>query len=73
MRRNKKVTLVEGLSTAYDYSKILKFFKREYNCNGSMSTEKKQILLSGDHREDIGKFFEDEGICEPKNIKIHGM
>lgn len=73
IRRNKKVTVIEGLSTEYDYSKILKFFKREFNCNGSMSVEKKYIQLSGDHREEIGKFFEEEGICEPKNIKIHGM
>ena len=72
IRRGRKVTVIEGLSTIYDYLKILKFFKREYNCNGSMNTKKKYIQLSGDHKKKVGNFFLEEGICNERNLKVHG-
>ena len=64
--------MVEGLAPVYDYSKILKFFKREFNCNGSMNKPEQWIQLSGDHREKVYNFFVEEGICNEKNIKVHG-
>jgi translation initiation factor 1 (eIF-1/SUI1) len=47
-----------------------------YSCNGSVFLDKKigklVIKISGDHREDVAKFFYEEGIAEHENIKIHG-
>jgi translation initiation factor 1 len=72
IRRGRKVTVVEGLSTDYDYLKILKFFKKEFNCNGSMDITKKYFQLSGDHRKEVSNFFIEEGICDERNLKVHG-
>lgn len=47
------MTLIEGLSTKFDYLKILKFLKKQFNCNGSMNKKEQVIQLSGDHRNEV--------------------
>ncbi|KAG2144749.1 translation initiation factor SUI1-domain-containing protein [Suillus cothurnatus] len=63
------------LSAEYDPKKLLKAFKKEFACNGTLVDDEEMgqvIQLQGDQRLKIVKFLTEEGI--PKNtIKLHGF
>lgn len=76
LKKGKKITTINGLGEEYDFDKILKYFKKAFNCNGSVKKDTKglsTIQLSGDHRELCVKFFIEEGIADDDNIRVHGI
>ncbi|KAH8107126.1 translation initiation factor SUI1 [Cristinia sonorae] len=75
-RNGRKVlTTLQGLPKEYDAKKILKAFKKEFACNGTLVDDEEAgqvIQLQGDQRQKISNFLVEEGI--PKaTIKIHGF
>eukprot|EP00744_Colponema_vietnamica_P003533 GILI01005401.1.p2 GENE.GILI01005401.1~~GILI01005401.1.p2 ORF type:complete len:107 (-),score=28.46 GILI01005401.1:485-805(-) len=72
----KSLTTIQGLSPEFDFKKILRAFKKNFNCNGTIVEDEEmgQILqLSGDQRANVSEFFIHEGIVEKNNLKIHGF
>ncbi|KAL7007271.1 Eukaryotic translation initiation factor eIF-1 [Cystobasidiomycetes sp. EMM_F5] len=72
----KTVTTVQGIPDEYDPKKLLKHFKKEYACNGTLVEDEdlgQVIQLQGDQRAKISQtLIEDVGL--PKDtIKIHGF
>jgi len=71
----KTLTTLQGLPKEYDPKKLLKAFKKEFACNGTLVDDEEMgqvIQLQGDQRLKIVKFLTEEGI--PKNtIKLHGF
>jgi translation initiation factor 1 len=76
MSGRKRITLIEGIPTDIDLKKVLKYFKREFNCNGTIlrneETGAKIIQLTGDKREVTKDFFIEEQIVGKKNVMVHG-
>merc|ERR1712151_342022 len=72
----KCLTVVNGIPEDIDLHKVLKAWKKIFNCNGSVRMNQKlgkeSIGLSGDHREEICDFLIHEGIGTKEFIKIHG-
>ncbi|OEL22838.1 Protein translation factor SUI1-like protein 2 [Dichanthelium oligosanthes] len=71
----KSLTMVQGLSAAYNYAKILRDLKREL-CSSGIVVEDEDlsnvIQLQGDHRKAVTAFLVKAGIATKANIKIHG-
>ncbi|THH33936.1 hypothetical protein EUX98_g266 [Antrodiella citrinella] len=71
----KTLTTLQGLPKEYDAKKLLKAFKKEFACNGTLVDDEEAgqvIQLQGDQRSKISTFLVEEGI--PKaTIKIHGF
>ncbi|EIW85050.1 eukaryotic translation initiation factor SUI1 [Coniophora puteana RWD-64-598 SS2] len=71
----KTLTTLQGLPKEYDPKKLLKAFKKEFACNGTLVEDEEMgqvIQLQGDQRVKIANFLTEEGI--PKNtIKLHGF
>eukprot|EP01102_Stenamoeba_stenopodia_P018635 TRINITY_DN686_c0_g1_i1.p1 TRINITY_DN686_c0_g1~~TRINITY_DN686_c0_g1_i1.p1 ORF type:complete len:113 (+),score=28.10 TRINITY_DN686_c0_g1_i1:290-628(+) len=72
----KTLTTVQGLSPELDYKRILKAFKKDFCCNGTIvdDPELGQVIqLQGDQRKKISDFLIQEGICQKPHVKIHGF
>jgi translation initiation factor 1 len=72
----KSVTTVQGLSSALDLKKILKVFKKELCCNGTVHEDEKagQVLqLQGDQRQFVLDFLVKEDIAKKEDIVVHGF
>lgn len=72
----KTLTTLQGLPTQYDNKKILKVFKKEFACNGTIVDDEElgQVLqLSGDQRLKIAEFLVKEEIAKKSEIKVHGF
>lgn len=72
----KTLTTVQGLAPDLNLKKILKYFKREFCCNGTIVKDPemgKVIQVQGDQRQNISNFLTTENICEKSQIKIHGF
>jgi translation initiation factor 1 len=71
----KTLTTLQGLPKEYDPKKLLKAFKKEFACNGTLVDDEEMgqvIQLQGDQRIKISTFLVEEGI--PKaTIKVHGF
>lgn len=69
----KSITIIEGLASDLDLTKILKYMKKNFKCNGKVQKEDNVIQLQGDQREISQEFILDMGIVESKaDIHIHG-
>ncbi|KAK7467052.1 Eukaryotic translation initiation factor eIF-1 [Stygiomarasmius scandens] len=71
----KTLTTLQGLPKQYDPKKLLKAFKKEFACNGTLVDDEKMgqvIQLQGDQRSKISTFLTDNGI-ERSTIKVHGF
>ncbi|KIY68625.1 eukaryotic translation initiation factor SUI1 [Cylindrobasidium torrendii FP15055 ss-10] len=71
----KTLTTLQGLPKQYDSKKLLKAFKKEFACNGTLVDDEKLgkvIQLQGDQRLKISTFLTDEGI-DRATIKVHGF
>ncbi|CAG8604379.1 3302_t:CDS:2 [Acaulospora morrowiae] len=71
----KTLTTVQGLPSDYDQKKLLKAFKKEFACNGTLVQDEELgqvIQLQGDQRLKVQNFLSEEGI-DKKIIKIHGF
>lgn len=71
----KTLTTLQGLPKEYDAKKLLKAFKKEFACNGTLVDDEELgqvIQLQGDQRQKISMFLIEEGI--PKSdVKVHGF
>ncbi|GAA5966912.1 hypothetical protein JCM8115_006202 [Rhodotorula mucilaginosa] len=71
----KTITTLSGVPTEYDPKKLLKAFKKEFACNGSVEEHEehgKVIQLQGDQRQKIMEMLIEEGIGK-ETIKMHGF
>ena len=71
----KTLTTLQGLPKQYDPKKLLKAFKKEFACNGTLVEDEKMgqvIQLQGDQRAKISNFLVENGL-EKGTIKVHGF
>ncbi|CAM0902500.1 unnamed protein product [Alopecurus aequalis] len=72
----KTLTTVQGLSTGYNYAKVLRDLKRDLCCNGTVVEDKELgnvIQLQGDHRKKVAAFLAKAGLAKTDCIKVHGF
>eukprot|EP00850_Spirogloea_muscicola_P006865 SM000033S12386 [mRNA] locus=s33:615182:616462:+ [translate_table: standard] len=72
----KSLTTVQGLRKDFNYSRILKDFKKEFCCNGTVvqDPELGQVIqLQGDQRKNVSTFLVTAGLVKKDMIKIHGF
>lgn len=72
----KTLTTVQGLPRSLDPKRVLKAFKKNFACNGTIVDDPdlgEVIQLSGDQRQKIATVLVDEGICGKDEIKVHGF
>ena len=72
----KCITHVQGLSqdTELDLKKILRTFKKTFNCNGSIQTDDeygKVLQMSGDQRTGVYEYLTEKKILKPNQIIKH--
>lgn len=71
----KTLTTLQGLPKEYDQKKILKAFKKEFACNGTLVDDEElgQIIqLQGDQRQKVSAFLIEEGVNKT-DVKVHGF
>ncbi|KAL4067853.1 eukaryotic translation initiation factor 1 [Scleroderma citrinum] len=71
----KTLTTLQGLPKEYDPKKLLKAFKKEFACNGTVveDTEMGEVIqLQGDQRVKISNFLVENGM-DKSTIKVHGF
>ncbi|KAF8626290.1 hypothetical protein AX15_004961 [Amanita polypyramis BW_CC] len=71
----KTLTTLQGLPKQYDSKKLLKAFKKEFACNGTLVDDPEMgevIQLQGDQRAKISNFLIENGI-EKSTVKVHGF
>ncbi|WFD35606.1 Eukaryotic translation initiation factor eIF-1 [Malassezia cuniculi] len=71
----KTLTTLQGLPKEYDPKKLLKAFKKEFACNGTIVDDEEMgqiIQLQGDQRQKISMFLIEEGIPK-QEVKVHGF
>ncbi|KAK4054708.1 hypothetical protein OIV83_000632 [Microbotryomycetes sp. JL201] len=71
----KTITTLQGVPKEYDPKKLLKAFKKEFACNGSIvdDAEMGQVIqLQGDQRTKIVEILVEEGVSKD-TIKVHGF
>eukprot|EP00245_Coleochaete_scutata_P000714 TRINITY_DN1083_c0_g1_i1.p1 TRINITY_DN1083_c0_g1~~TRINITY_DN1083_c0_g1_i1.p1 ORF type:complete len:116 (-),score=29.93 TRINITY_DN1083_c0_g1_i1:246-593(-) len=72
----KSLTTVQGIAKAFNYNTILKDFKKEFCCNGTVVEDPelgKVIQLQGDQRKNVSMFLVKAGIVKKDAIKLHGF
>ncbi|EGF82922.1 hypothetical protein BATDEDRAFT_84447 [Batrachochytrium dendrobatidis JAM81] len=72
----KTLTTVQGIPADLDQKRILKAFKKEFACNGTLVEDDdlgQVIQLQGDHRLKVQTFLATEGIAPKDKIKLHGF
>ena len=71
----KCITTIQGLSEDLDTKKIVKAFKKMFNCNGAINRDEElgEVLqLSGDQRTNVKEFLLEQEICAEDQIVVHG-
>jgi len=71
-----RITTIAGIPKVVDHKRILKFMKKNLSCNGSTVKHEEHgtiIQLQGDHRESVSKILISQGICDKKQVHIHGV
>lgn len=76
-RTSKKyMTLVTEIPEKYDLKKIVKYIKKCYNCNGTVSKDdddNEYLSFSGDQRQNISNFFVEYNVMDKENIIVRGF
>lgn len=70
------MTTIQGIPESMNLNKVLKAFKKEFACNGTVVEDPELgnvIQLQGDHRASISKILIDEKVCKKEDIHIHGF
>jgi len=70
----KCITHVQGLADDLDFKKILRRWKRGFNCNGSLQKDddgQPILQMSGDQRQGVRDDLIREKICESTEIVLH--
>lgn len=72
----KTLTTVQGIPKEIDPKRVLKAFKKEFACNGTVIEDENMgeiIQLQGDHRVKVSQFLVEQGLAKKENVKIHGF
>ncbi|KXS11284.1 translation initiation factor eIF1 [Gonapodya prolifera JEL478] len=72
----KSLTTIAGLPPELDQKKLLKAFKKEFACNGSLVQDEDHgevIQLQGDQRLKVQQFLATEGIASKDQVQVHGF
>jgi len=72
----KCISIIQGLPDDLDFKKLVRHFKKMWNCNGTVIQHEEWgqvIQMQGDIRKAVAKFLIDEGIALKEEIKIHGF
>lgn len=72
----KTLTTVQGIPVDVDKRLILKAFKKEFACNGTVISDPELgevIQLQGDQRTKVYEFLIKGGIATRELIKMHGF
>lgn len=72
----KTLTTVQGLPSELDRKKLLKYFKKEFACNGTVVQDNdlgEVIQLQGDQRLKVSEVLVNGSMLQKRNIKIHGF
>ncbi|KAJ9444651.1 Protein translation factor SUI1-like protein [Diplonema papillatum] len=72
----KCITSIQGLHPELDYKRLLKAFKKQFSCNGSIVEDKDLgtvLQLQGDQRENASNFLSNEGITKKGSLVTHGF
>jgi len=72
----KTLTTVQGISEDYDKKKLVKAFKKEFNCNGTVVEHAEYgevVQLQGDQRNNIAEFLLRIKLCEKTQVVVHGF
>lgn len=76
-RTGKKLqTFVYGFADDLDLPKILRYFKKTFNCTGSIEKSEEfgeVIKLTGDHKKSVLVFLFKEEICKAEDVVIKGV
>lgn len=70
------ITTISGMAEDLDLKKIISYFKRTYNCNGSIIKDEQfgeVITLTGDQKENIYNFLIKEEINKKDEIIVKGI
>jgi translation initiation factor 1 len=71
----KSTTIVYGFATDLDLKKILRHFKKSFQCNGTINKDNdfgQVIQVSGDQKQNIINFLVNEEICKREYIIVKG-
>ncbi|KAF8952591.1 Eukaryotic translation initiation factor eIF-1 [Entomortierella lignicola] len=72
----KTLTTIQGLPKTFDQKRMLKIFKKDFACNGTLVEDDELgsvIQLQGDQRTKVSTLLISEGGIDKKQIKIHGF
>ncbi|KAF9345594.1 Eukaryotic translation initiation factor eIF-1 [Mortierella sp. NVP85] len=72
----KTLTTIQGLPKNLDKKRLLKVFKKDFACNGTLVEDEELgsiIQLQGDQRTKVSGLLTTEGGVDKKQIKIHGF
>ncbi|ORX87347.1 translation initiation factor SU [Basidiobolus meristosporus CBS 931.73] len=72
----KTLTTIQGLPAELDQKRMLKAFKKDFACNGTIVEDEELgevIQLQGDQRLKVATFLVQQGISKKESIKIHGF
>ncbi|XP_075897595.1 eukaryotic translation initiation factor 1b-like [Nelusetta ayraudi] len=72
----KTLTTVQGIAAVYDKKKLVRAFKKEFACNGTVVEHPEYgevIQLQGDQRGNICKFIKDCKLAREEQLKVHGF
>ncbi|KAJ7340059.1 Eukaryotic translation initiation factor 1b [Desmophyllum pertusum] len=72
----KTLTTVQGISESYDKKKLVKAFKKKFNCNGTVVENPEYgevIQLQGDQRDNIRTFLQAIKLAKPEQLHVHGF
>ncbi|KAF9996055.1 Eukaryotic translation initiation factor eIF-1 [Entomortierella chlamydospora] len=72
----KTLTTIQGLPKTFDQKRMLKVFKKDFACNGTLVDDEELgsvIQLQGDQRTKVLNLLTTEGGIDKKQIKIHGF
>lgn len=76
-RNNKKGnTIIEGLDSNINYSRLLKDLKKLFNCGGEINKDELNnsvLILQGDQRINVKNFLINNKLVTEKQILIHGI
>ncbi|KAF9132641.1 Eukaryotic translation initiation factor eIF-1 [Mortierella sp. 14UC] len=72
----KTLTTIQGLPATFDQKRMLKIFKKDFACNGTLVEDPELgsvIQLQGDQRTKVLTLLVEEGGIDKKMVKLHGF
>eukprot|EP01064_Diplonema_japonicum_P016858 TRINITY_DN248_c6_g1_i1.p1 TRINITY_DN248_c6_g1~~TRINITY_DN248_c6_g1_i1.p1 ORF type:complete len:123 (+),score=22.78 TRINITY_DN248_c6_g1_i1:54-422(+) len=72
----KCITSIQGLHPDLDNKRLLKAFKKQFSCNGSIIKDKELgtvLQLQGDQRDNASNFLTVQGIVKKGSLVTHGF